>query len=137
MFVRDLMTLSVTTVSPLSSVAEVIDVMRREDTGIVPVCDLQNHLLGLITDRDIILRSGLMENKTAEAIMTTKIVSVSPKEDIHKAALILSENSIRRLPVIENDHLVGMLSLRDLAKKKVMTAEIGHIIYNVCNHSRP
>ena len=45
----------------------------------------------------------------------------------------MSEHGVRRLPVVENEKLVGMLSLKDLAGKRIFTAEIGHIMYNICN----
>jgi CBS domain-containing protein len=53
--------------------------------------------------------------------------------NIHDAALLFSKHGIRRLPVVDGDKLTGMLSMKDLARKKVMTAEIGHIIYSISN----
>lgn len=131
MIVKDLMTYSVISVGPDASVSEIIRIMSGEDVGIVPVCDIQNHLLGVITDRDIVLRSN--SAATAAELMTSPVFTTDIKTDIHQAALQMSECGVRRLPVLENDKLVGMLSLKDLAKKKIFTAEIGHIIYGICN----
>ncbi len=131
MMVKDLMTTSVTSVKPDAPVTAAVNIMRGEDVGIVPVCDIQNHLLGIITDRDIIMRDGI--GKNVQDIMTKPVVCAAAKEDIHDAAIKMSENGVRRLPVIENEKLVGMLSLKDLARKKIFTAEIGHIIYDICN----
>lgn len=131
MLVKDLMTDAVTSVPPGSGVDSAIKVMRSEDVGIVPVCDIQGHLLGVITDRDILIRDGF--GKTVDEIMSRDVISAAPKDDIHDAALKMSQYGVRRLPVLENEKLTGMLSLKDLAGKRIFTAEIGHIIYNICN----
>ena len=131
MLVKDLMTAAVTSVPPESAVDSAIKVMRSEDVGIVPVCDIQGHLLGVITDRDILIRDGF--GKTVDEIMSRDVISAAPKDDIHDAALKMSQYGVRRLPVVENEKLTGMLSLKDLAGKRIFTAEIGHIIYNICN----
>lgn len=131
MLVKDLMTTAVTSVPPGSPAAAVIKIMRSEDVGIVPVCDIQGHLLGVITDRDILVRDGL--DKNVDEIMSRNVVFAAPKDDIHDAAMKMSQHGVRRLPVVENEKLTGMLSLKDLAGKRIFTAEIGHIIYNICN----
>ena len=131
MLVKDLMTAAVTSVPPGSAVDSAIKVMRSEDVGIVPVCDIQGHLLGVITDRDILIRDGL--GKTVDEIMSRDVIYAAPKDNIHDAALKMSQYGVRRLPVVENEKLIGMLSLKDLAGKRIFTAEIGHIIYNICS----
>ena len=131
MLVKDLMTAAVTSVPPGSGVDSAIKVMRSEDVGIVPVCDIQGHLLGVITDRDILIRDGF--GKTVDEIMSRDVIYAAPKDNIHDAALKMSQYGVRRLPVVENDKLAGMLSLKDLAGKRIFTAEIGHIMYNICN----
>ena len=131
MLVKDLMTAAVTSVPPGSAVDSAIKVMRSEDVGIVPVCDIQGHLLGVITDRDILIRDGF--GKTVDEIMSRDVIYAAPKDNIHDAALKMSQYGVRRLPVVENEKLIGMLSLKDLAGKRIFTAEIGHIIYNICN----
>ena len=131
MLVKDLMTAAVTSVPPGSGVDSAIKVMRSEDVGIVPVCDIQGHLLGVITDRDILIRDGF--GKTVDEIMSRDVIYAAPKDDVNDAALKMSQYGVRRLPVVENEKLTGMLSLKDLAGKKIFTAEIGHIIYNICN----
>lgn len=131
MLVKDLMTAAVTSVPPGSGVDSAVKVMRSEDVGIVPVCDIQGHLLGVITDRDILIRDGL--GKTVDEIMSRDVIYAAPKDNIHDAALKMSQYGVRRLPVVENEKLIGMLSLKDLAGKRIFTAEIGHIMYNICN----
>ena len=145
MLVKDFMATSVSVSKASDSVLAVIDIMRRENSGIVPVCDLHNHLLGIVTDRDILLRAfpsldsiseivQPLESLPVSTIMSKKIITVSPKDNIHDAAIKFSEEGVRRLPVMENDRLVGMLSLKDLAGKRMMIAELGHIIYEISNY---
>ena len=131
MLVKDLMSSYITSVKPEDPVTAAIACMRSENVGMVPVCDAQSHLLGVITDRDILMRDGF--DKTAGEIMTTKLVTTAPKEELHTAAMKFSAYAVHLLPVIENERLVGMLSLRDLAKKRIYIAEIGHIIYAISN----
>ncbi len=138
MLVKDLMTTSVSFVRPDDSIAAVVKIMRSESTGIVPVCDVQKHVLGVITDRDILMRgdfssvdSADFESCPAQSVMTREVFCADAKADIHEVALLMSQKGVRRLPVLENEKLVGMLSLKDLAKKRVFIAEIGHIIYEL------
>ena len=131
MLVKDLMTTAVMSVPPESPAAAAVKIMRSENVGIVPVCDIQGHLLGVVTDRDILMRDGT--SKTVDEIMSSNVVCTFPKENIYDAAMKMSEHGVRRLPVVENEKLVGMLSLKDLAGKRIFTAEIGHIMYNICN----
>ena len=79
------------------------------------------------------LLAGGGKVRTVDDIISRNIVCAAPKDNIHDAALKMSEFGVRRLPVVENEKLAGMLSLKDLASKRIFTAEIGHIIYNVCN----
>ncbi len=145
MLVKDFMTTSVSVCKPSDSVLAAVDIMRRENIGIVPVCDLHNHLLGIVTDRDILLRTfpsldsaaGMtqsLRDLPVSAVMSEKIVMVSPRDNIHDAAIKFSEAAVHRLPVMENDRLVGILSLKDLAGKRMMIAEIGHIVYEISNY---
>lgn len=131
MVVKDLMSSNVRTVKPDDPAEVAAEIMRAENVGAVPVCDLQNHLLGLVTDRDIVLRKGF--GRPAAEIMSTALHTVSPRQDIHDAALQFSRHGVRRLPVVDGDKLVGMFSLRDLARKRIFMAEIGHIIYDISN----
>jgi CBS domain-containing protein len=131
MIVKDIMSSYVITASPEDTFEQIVFIMKSEDVGAVPICDKQNKLLGIITDRDLILRFN--SGNTANDLMTKSPIYVNSGDDIHDAAMKFSKYRIRRLPVLDGQRLVGMLSLKDLAKKKVLTAEIGHIIYNICN----
>ena len=131
MVVKDLMSTNIRTVKPDYLADAAAEIMRAENVGIVPVCDSQNHLLGVITDRDLVIRKAL--GKPVSQSMTSSVYTVPSRMNIHDAALLFSKHGIRRLPVVDGDKLTGMLSMKDLARKKVMTAEIGHIIYAISN----
>ena len=131
MIVKDIMSSSIISVKPDDTFDHISYIMKSEDVGAVPVCDKQNRLIGIITDRDLILRYE--KGNTARDMMTKAPISVTSEDDIHDAAMMFSKYRIRRLPVLDGERLVGMLRLRDMAKKKVLKAEIGHIIYNICN----
>ena len=90
-------------------------------------------LKGVITDRDIVLRvlSSAVEkgvfpdDMSCGSIMTKDPVTVTPDTNIHDAALIFATRQVRRLPVIDNSKLVGILSLGDMALKPVLVDEAG------------
>ena len=131
MLVKDVMSSSIISVKQDDTFDHISYIMRSEDIGAVPVCDNQNRLIGIITDRDLIVR--YLVGNTAQELMTESPISIKADDDIHNAAIVFSNHRVRRLPVLDGGRLVGMLSLKDMAKKKVLIAEIGHILYNICN----
>ena len=118
MNISDIMSSDVVTCDPDESLAEVAQRMQDEDIGCCPVVE-EDVLVGVITDRDITIRSaarGLDPNEQeVRDTMTTGIVSAHPSTSLEDACRLMSENRIRRLPVVENDRLVGIVSLADLA----------------------
>ena len=144
MKVKDLMSTNIICSREDSSVISIAGEMRKGNIGCLPVCDDSGHLKGIITDRDIILRCLAMhpadsdENRfeslsriPASRIMTTCPITVTADMNIHEAALIFSAKQIRRLPVVENSKLIGMLSLGDLAVRRVCTDEAGDALASI------
>ncbi|MEE0742025.1 MAG: CBS domain-containing protein [Emergencia sp.] len=133
MTIKELMSSNICFVKGDAPVSEAVSLMKKYDIGFIPVCDNKGCLIGLLTDRDILLR-GLhnpqfsLEQITASEIMTTQVTSISTDMNIHDAALIFSQKKVHRLPVLENSRLVGVLSLSDLAKKRILLAEVGDIM---------
>jgi len=133
MKVRDVMTSSVDWVSPDTSLVEVAQLMKKDDVGSIPVCK-DNQLVGIITDRDIVLNvvaAGGNTNISAKDIMSTDLISVSADQDVHEAANLMSENQIRRLPVLENGNLVGILAIGDMAIEKIHINEAGDALSDI------
>ena len=135
MKVKELMSTNITCVRQNTSLSQAAKQMRNENVGCLPVCDDSGHLNGLVTDRDLVIRavapylaseSGRdAAGMTVGDIMSLNPVTVSPDTNTHDAALLFSAHKIRRLPVVENSRLTGMLSLGDLAVKPVCIDEAG------------
>ena len=118
MDLSEIMTNDLVTCSPDDTLAQVALRMQSEDIGCCPVVE-GDRLVGLITDRDITVRSAAKgfdpNQQQVREIMTTNVISADPSMSTEDACRLMSENQIRRLPVVENDRLVGMVSLADLA----------------------
>ena len=137
MLVKEMMQTKVYFVTANSTLSDIISLLRNYNIGIVPVCDNTGALMGVITYRDIIMRIpdfGSFDVRTttlARDIMTTDVSTVSSTAEIHDAAKIFANKKVHRLPVLENGKLAGMLSISDLAKKRVFLAEVGDIIGSI------
>ena len=119
---RDIMTSSPASVRPEASLREIARIMRDENTGIVPVCDASGALLGVVTDRDIVMRTLASEESpldaTARDVMTDDVEAVTPDEDLHDVVHLMGEHQVRRVPVVERgDRLVGIVSMADVATR--------------------
>jgi len=121
MKIREIMTTDVTTAELTSTLEEIATIMRHEDVGAVPIID-DGELAGIVTDRDIVVRC-IAEGRDpgescAEDILTGGLLTVSVDDDISRAVSIMSRNQVRRLPVLDGDGLVGMVSLGDIAVRQ-------------------
>lgn len=119
MKVRELMSKPVIRIHPEESVAVAARTLARYNIGILPVCGSDGRVCGLVTDRDLVTRciaSGRSPAVTpVREVMTTQILSARPDMDAAAAAGVMGRAQIRRLPVMENGRLCGMVSLGDLA----------------------
>jgi CBS domain-containing protein len=96
----------------------VAELMKEEDCGFVPIVE-EGHLVGVVTDRDIVVRCltdghGDIGNEMAAEVMSTKVVTVGPEDDIKEAAHRMATAEVRRLPVVVDGDVVGVLSLGNL-----------------------
>ncbi|KNF10155.1 cystathionine beta-synthase domain-containing protein [Gottschalkia purinilytica] len=138
MKVRDIMSSHVKTVSTNANIQEVSNEMRSLDVGSIPVCDQKDVPVGIITDRDIVIRGisqGVSLNTPVGDIMSLNIISVSPETDVNEAAKIMSQNQIRRLPVVENGKIVGIVALGDLAIRDKHVDEAGSALSSISENS--
>jgi CBS domain-containing protein len=138
--IKDIMTDKVAYVNPQTPLVEVAQLMQKHDVGAVPVCEGQK-VMGVVTDRDIVVRNvahGKDPHSTpVRDVMTTDVRSISPEMSLNQAAEIMADQQIRRLPVIENDHLVGMVSLGDLATKAKYDVELAQTLGQISYPSKP
>ena len=120
MKVRDIMTPNPRTAEPDTTLEEIATLMKQEDVGVIPVME-DNRVTGIVTDRDIVVRciaAGKDPTEcTAEDIMSEGVNTIAPDADVDEAADLMAEEQVRRLAVVENGRLVGMLSLGDIAVK--------------------
>ncbi|MDO8578998.1 MAG: CBS domain-containing protein [Dehalococcoidales bacterium] len=118
MKVRDIGVKETYCASPSTNLSEVASMMKKDDIGIVPVCEGKK-VLGVITDRDIVIRCVAADvnpkDCNAREFMTAPAKTVSSHTEIEEAAAIMGREQIRRLPVVEEGNLVGMISLGDIA----------------------
>lgn len=132
--VRDAMTVNPRTVSPNDSVVDAAHIMEQEDVGSVPVVDADNILVGMITDRDITLRvvaAGKDPRSTAAGEVATRQVSPAyPDESLEAALEQMAYRQVRRLPVIEDDRVVGILAQADVVHE-VKDKKIGQLIEEI------
>lgn len=138
MELRNIMSTNVEYVSRDTSLDEAAKIMKRFNVGSIPVCD-GDILVGILTDRDIVLRS-VAEGDDSSKITCGDIMSSNPivgntGMDIHEAARIMSDNQIRRLPVVENGKLVGMVSLGDIAVEPNFVNEAGDALNDISKPS--
>lgn len=141
MKVRDLMTTNVRTADVNASLSEVAQSMKILNVGSIPICDNNKNVVGMVTDRDIVLRSVAEGSKVnsakAQEVMSKQVVSVSPDTDVHEAANIMAKNQIRRLPVVENGRIVGIVAIGDFATQNIYVNEAGDALSNISKPSSP
>ena len=138
MKIRELMTSTVVRIHPEESVAVAARTLARYNIGILPVCGSDGRLCGLVTDRDIVTRclaAGRSPAMTAvRDVMTTQILSARPDMDAGTAAAMMGRNQIRRLPVMENGRLCGMVSLGDLAGREDSNPDAADALGAICSN---
>jgi len=133
MNIRDVMTPNPRTVTPDDSIQNAARIMRDEDTGAVPVLD-NGRPVGIVTDRDIVIRAVAEDdqlNRPVRDIVTSSIVSATPDMSTREASELMSEHQVRRLPVVDGDRLVGIVSIGDLAVKEGRDSRIGDTLQHI------
>ncbi|WP_413301519.1 CBS domain-containing protein [Bacillus sp. 1P10SD] len=119
--IRDIMTDNVECCTLLDNMYEVALKMKELNVGAIPIVD-QEKIVGMITDRDIVIR-GVAEkhpgSTKVEDIMSSELITVSPEATSQEAAKLMSQHKIRRLPVVEGEKLIGIVSLGDFAVREL------------------
>ncbi len=133
--IRDVMTANPECVSGNDSLTDVARIMKDRDTGVVPVVDGRK-IIGLITDRDIVVR-GLaegknIENATASDLMTTHVRTVRDDASVNDALALMNSAEVRRVAVVNsNDELVGIVSLGDISVKSDKDDKVGKTVESI------
>lgn len=140
MKVKDIMTDHVITVSPGESVEVAARMLTHYNIGILPVCGGDGSLRGVVTDRDLVTRC-LAANKSPKKtlvreIMTDTVVAVKPDMEASVAAHFMGRQQIRRLPVVEEGRLCGMVSLGDFAQREDSVMDAADALMDISSNMR-
>ena len=135
MKLRDVMTSPVIRIHPDESVAVAARTLEHYNIGILPVCGNDGRVCGLVTDRDLVTRCMAAGRPAAQTavrdVMTTQLVWASPDMEAGVAAGLMGREQIRRLPVMENGKLCGMVSLGDLAIREETVYDAGDALNEI------
>ena len=138
MQVRDLMNPSVVSIAPGESAALAARLLSRHNLGALPVCGEDGGLRGIVTDRDIVLRCVAAEEDPAQLpvrdIMSRDCAVVAPDDDPREATRLMAARQVRRLPVLEEGKVVGMVSLGDLAGSRQYDMEASKALSDISDH---
>ena len=133
----EIMTSPVVRIQPEETVSVAARMLERNNIGAMPVCTAEGRLCGMITDRDIVTRclaSGKKPETTAvREVMTGRIYVGRPDMDVSLAAGLMGREQIRRLPVMENGKLCGMISLGDMARRQETNTDAATALDNISN----
>jgi CBS domain-containing protein len=119
--IKELMTVKPRTVKQGDSIVDAAKLMKGEDTGIAPIVDGDQRLVGVVTDRDIAIRvvaEGRDPQTTkVEEIASHNLVTIDPQQELDEALRLMAQHQVRRLPVVEEDgKLVGIVAQADVAR---------------------
>ena len=137
MKVKDCMCNNLVKASPETSVAEAAKLMNSNQIGCLPICSSEDKCVGFVTDRDIITRA-VAHNKDCNTtklsdIMTINVIKTTADTDVKAAADIMANNQVRRLPVLENGKVIGVLTIGDIAQQEDISCEcVGKTFEDIC-----
>lgn len=134
--VQEVMSAQPAVVTLLDNIYEVAVKMKEHDTGFIPVVDAEDGvtLIGVITDRDLVLRGYADKHSgstAVEKVMSREVISVSESASVDEAAELMASAQIRRLPVTRGRKLIGIVSLGDLAVKNIFADEAGEALSEI------
>lgn len=139
MNITEVMTSNIETCNLKSSCGEVANMMKNLDVGVIPICE-DNKLIGLITDRDLVIK-GLANNFNANTqiseMITTAVITGTKHTSVEQAMEIMSQYQIRRLPIVDDGKLIGMVSLGDLAVSNDSNKEAGKALEDISVPAEP
>ena len=132
--VKEIMSKEIASLNSEDSVQRAAQLMKQYDVGSLPVC-CQGKIAGILTDRDIALRS-IAEGQDSKQQKVKDIMSPDPavgdpEMDVHDAARLMSQKQIRRLPIVENNSLVGVVALGDISVEPALQDNAGEALKNI------
>ena len=134
--VRDAMTSDVATATPSQTLTEAAVLMKEKDIGSVPVVD-DGRVIGVLTDRDIVVRAVADGNDPHSVqvgdVASRDLVSVRPDDDLDEALKLMALHQVRRLPVVDDGRLVGVIAQADVAEI-AKDKQVGQVVEEISKH---
>ena len=138
MKLREIMTSPAIRVHPEESAAVAARLLSRYNIGFLPVCGSSGHICGLVTDRDLVTRciaaGRSPEGTSVKALMTSGVTAAAADMEASEAAKLMAQQQIRRLPIVENGRLVGVVSLGDLIRTSACEEEAGRALAKITDN---
>ncbi|WP_308634505.1 CBS domain-containing protein [Paenibacillus silvisoli] len=131
--VKDIMSTDCVTATLLDNVYELAVLMKEHNIGFVPIVDGKK-LIGIVTDRDLVVRGYAEKHSGSTAVsevITTDIVTIEGSTSVDEAAQTMAAHQIRRLPVVENGNLVGIVAIGDMAVREIFVNEAGDALSSI------
>ena len=138
MKLKDIMSQTVVKIHPQESVTVAARLLANHNIGVLPVCDQNGELRGVVTDRDLVTRciasNRAPEETKVQDVMTGRLITATPNMDVAVAAYLMGREQVRRLPVIENGKLCGMVSVGDLAGREESSYDAAEAMEGICSN---
>ena len=130
----DVMTRNVSVIGEEETVRDAAERLASDDIGALPICDDQQRIKGMLTDRDIVVhviaRGKDPERTLARDLEIGEVVTVRPEDSLERAEGLMAQHRIRRLPVVENGKVVGIISQADIARN-ASPADAGRMVEGI------
>ncbi len=140
MKLQDIMTKNVVSITPEESASLAARLLTRHNLGALPVCSYDGRLLGIVTDRDIVTRCVAADQDPhrvpVQDIMSRELETIGPADDPKAAARQMAAAQVRRLPVVQDGKVVGMVSLGDLATNRRCDTEAADALTEISENIR-
>lgn len=118
--VADIMSKDITVIREDETVRDAAERLAQDDIGVLPICDSNKQLKGVLTDRDIVVhiiaRGKDPSSTRAREMEQGELITLRPDDSIEHACDLMAQRRVRRLPVVEDGRVVGMVSQADVAK---------------------
>ena len=135
MKISDIMTQGVISVGRDEPVTAAARLLKQYNIGALPVCDDSGYLRGIVTDRDIVLRCvapGHDSNSMrVSEVMTHGVITASPDDTVEQTSKLMARDQIRRLPIMDDGKLVGMVALADMARSLACEMETSEALTEI------
>lgn len=136
--VKDIMSKDVTYCMPEDSLIKAAEMMKQHRVGAIPVCHDNKEIIGMVTDRDLVLRGYALDKPGTtkiKEVMTDHLITAEQNTNVQEASSIMAEHQIRRLPIVENKKIVGIVALGDLSLEDKSNMAAGQALEEISEHS--